>query len=291
MWYMFKNSFTKFSFLLVFLTLVACVNVASKNQFISNVSSISHDLQSCEFAALTNTPEENLQGLNADNIAFLNWNIYKESGDNWQHDLSAFAKNHNVMTLQEAMLSNEMTALLHAHGFDWIMNTAFHLNGEAAGVMNVASTSAIHSCGFKINEPLIRIPKSTLVSYYRLDGTDEQLLVANIHGINFTLGMSSYREQLDRLYDAVKYHEGPMIVAGDFNSWSDSRMAAVNQLVKKLKLSRLEYSVNNKTHIFGNAIDHVFYRQLEPLSHEVLQVSSSDHNPVSVNFRFHPAPI
>jgi len=274
--------------LLIFLALTACVSVVSKNQFISNTSNTSSELQSCEMMAVVNEPTENIQGLNPDNIAFLNWNIYKGNGDDWQNDLSTFAKNHNVMTIQEAMLNDEMTALLQMYGFNWIMNTAFYLNDTAAGVMNVASVIATHSCGFKVDEPLIGIPKSVLISYYLIDGSDERLLVANIHGINFTLGVSSYREQMDKLYDAIKHHDGPMIVAGDFNSWSDSRMTVVDQLVERLELSELEYSVNNKTHVFGNEIDHVFYRQLEPLKNQVYQVYSSDHNPISVNFRLCP---
>ncbi len=274
-----------------FLVLVSCVNVASKNQFISDASVPDSELPSCELVPGQHSQAEGLQDKNSQaldpgNIAFLNWNIYKGNGDNWQKDLTAFADNHHVMTIQEAMLDEDMEALLKTFDFNWTMNTAFHLNGDAAGVMNVASTSSIHSCGFKVNEPLIRIPKAALVSYYPIDDSDESLLVANIHGINFTFGVSSYREQLDQLYDAVKHHHGPMIVAGDFNSWSDSRMEVVDQLVKRLELSRLEYSINNKTHVFGNAIDHVFYRQLEPVSNKVLQVTSSDHNPISVNFRF-----
>ena len=76
-----------------------------------------------------------------------------------------------------------------------------------------------------------------------------------------------------------------MIIAGDFNSWSDNRMLAVKELVKILALSKLENAVNNKIHIFGQSIDHVFYRQLTPLKHHVHQVSSSDHNPIFVNFK------
>jgi len=276
---------SRFSLLLASLALSACVNVASKNQSLSNSSAVSTALQSCDAVAEVSAPAENTRALNPDNIAFLNWNIYKGNDEGWQHDLSAFSENHDVMTIQEATLSEDMTSLLKAHDFNWTMNTAFYLDGTAAGVMNVASAGAIHSCGFKVNEPLIWIPKSALVSYYPIDGSDEKLLVANIHGINFTLGVSDYRAQLGKLYDAVKHHNGPMIVAGDFNSWSDARMAVVDELVKKLKLSALAYAVNNKTHLFGNAIDHVFYRQLEPLRHHVTQVSSSDHNPISVNFR------
>ena len=282
---------------LVLLSLLSCVSVGERNQVLSHradnsqphvkTSSIfSGELASCQQLMPVQTVTDNTRSINPENISFLNWNIYKGNGHNWQQDLSAFAKTHHVMTIQEAMLSDELTVLLEKHEFNWVMNTAFYLDGAAAGVMNVSSSDAVHSCGFKTKEPIIRIPKSTLLSYYNIDGYEKKLLVANIHGINFTLGTASYREQLQALYQAAIHHDGPMIVAGDFNSWSDERMAEVETFVELLSLSELEYSVNNKTHIFGNAIDHVFYKQLELVDHQVHQVLSSDHNPISVNFRY-----
>lgn len=268
--------------------LMACVSVNNKMQLVSNSYAADSDLQSCEVTSVVDTDVQahvSHKGLDPDNIAFLNWNIYKGNAEGWQQDLSSFAQNHDVMAIQEATLDGEFTGLLEKYDFNWIMNTAFYLNGTAAGVMTVANSNAVHSCGFKVTEPLLRIPKATLVSYYQINGSDKKLLVANIHGINFTFGVSTYHQQLDELYDAIKHHEGPMIVAGDFNSWSDDRMSLVSEMINKLSLSRIEYSVNYKTHVFGNAIDHVFYRQLELVSNQVLQVSSSDHNPISVNFR------
>ena len=271
--------------LLSFLALTSCISFSKNNQSISNFSNISTELHSCNLANSSYAFNKKIPGLNPDNIAFLNWNIYKGNGDHWQDDLSSFATNHHLMTIQEANLSTQMAELLQKNNFGWIMNTAFHSKNIATGVMNIASTHAIYSCGFKVNEPFIRIPKTALVSYYFIEGSEETLLVANIHGINFTPGINSYHNQLNNLYNAVKHHEGPMIIAGDFNSWSDNRMLAVNELVKILALSKLEYTVNNKTHIFGKSIDHVFYRQLTPLKHHVHQVSSSDHNPISVTFK------
>ena len=165
------------------------------------------------------------------------------------------------------------------------MNAAFHLDNMPAGVMNLANVRPLHSCGFKTQEPIIRVPKSTLVSYYDIDGHDKHLLVANIHGINFTLGMKAYRQQLEQLHEAVAHHDGPMIVAGDFNSWSEDRFTEIEKMLDDLSLSSLSYKVNNKTHFLGNALDHVFYRGLEPVSNRVYEVSSSDHNPISVSFR------
>lgn len=270
----------------LFSLLVACVSINDRLRLISNAVASSNELQSCDIASVKGENANLTHALNPENIAFLNWNIYKGNGENWQQDLSAFAQSHDLMTIQEAMLDEELTALLELHDFNWVMNTAFYLNGTAAGVMTVAGADAVHSCGFKVDEPLIQIPKSTLISYYSIKGSEKRLLVANIHGINFTFGVTAYRQQLQTLYDAIKHHGGPMIVAGDFNSWSENRMVQVNELIKKLSLSGIEYPVNNKTHYFGNAIDHVFYRQLELVSNQVWQVSSSDHNPISVNFRF-----
>lgn len=278
------------------LSLSACVSINEKNEYISNASAIQETLPSCEpgtdqiqankVTTLYKQQAVIEHSLDPDNITFLNWNIYKGNGENWQQDLSAFANTHSVMAIQEASLHEDLNVFLEDSQYSWVMNTAFHIDGAATGVMNVASAKAIHSCGFKSMEPLIRIPKSTLVSYYNIHGSAEKLLVANIHGINFTFGNESYGQQLEALYEAVKYHDGPMIVAGDFNSWSESRLELVDELIDRLSLSRLEYTVNNKTHIFGNAIDHVFYRQLQLVSKQVWQVSSSDHNPISVTFKF-----
>ena len=276
---------------LFLLSLSACVSLSDKNQYISNTSVTTTELDTCQPAAVLqdNTHrEEDDKGLDPENISLLNWNIYKGNGEDWQKDLSAFAKDHQILTIQEALIGDDLDSLLAEHDFNWVMNTAFYMDGDAAGVMNVASTNAVHSCGFKVPEPLIRIPKSTLISYYRIEGSEEQLLVANIHGINFTFGVEYYSEQLYQLFDAVKYHDGPMIVAGDFNSWSDSRMEVLDQVVDRLSLSRLEYPVNKKTHLFGKAIDHVFYRDLQLVSNQVWQVSSSDHNPISVTFKLKP---
>lgn len=279
--------------LLVSVVTASCVTVESHAKSHSDSSVVSEVLPSCDESLFVSNGSvevaglgsaQKSSGLNPNSIAFLNWNIYKGDGENWQSDLNSFASDHDVLTIQEAFLDDELSSLLIAHAFDWKMNTAFYLNGTAAGVMTAANSDAVRSCGFLTMEPVIQIPKSTLVSYYRIDGFEQNLLVANIHGINFTLGMGSYQQQLDDLYAAVKSHKGPMIMAGDFNSWSDERMLAVKQLMNRLSLHALSYQVNNKTQVFGNVIDHVFYRQLEPIEKKVWQVTSSDHNPISVRF-------
>jgi endonuclease/exonuclease/phosphatase (EEP) superfamily protein YafD len=75
------------------------------------------------------------------------------------------------------------------------------------------------------------------------------------------------------------------VVAGDFNSWSAGRMQVVDNMVAALSLHALVYTNHNRTIVLGNPIDHIFYRGLEPIAHQVQSVSSSDHNPIEVTFR------
>ena len=279
------NRFTSLLLILTILLLSACVNISEKNEFMSNGVKTITEFHSCDPLPDMNKHVRNSLGLDPANIAFLNWNIYKGNGENWQKDLTAFAEDHDVMTIQEATLDEEFTGLLESHDLSWIMNTAFHFNGTSAGVMTVANSNAVHSCGFKVTEPLIRIPKSTLVSYYKINGSENKLLVANIHGINFTFGVSTYREQLEYLYTAIKHHDGPMIVAGDFNSWSTERMVILKDLSTRLGLKAVTFNKHNRTKVFGHDIDHIYYRQLTVTDARVIKVNSSDHNPMLVSFR------
>ena len=151
--------------------------------------------------------------------------------------------------------------------------------------MTASRVKPVYSCGQRTLEPLIRLPKTSLVSYYPIDGMNENLLVANIHGINFSFGVGAYNEQIEKLYAAMKDHAGPIVLAGDFNTWSDERMQIVDGLAQRLSLQSLDYTSHDKTRIFGNVLDHVFYRGLEPLEQETWHVTSSDHNPTRVSFR------
>ncbi len=227
-----------------------------------------------------------IQAFDPASISLLNWNIYKGQRANWAVDLKQFSHRHDLVTIQEAHLGDELKDLLNKNNLHWAMNTAFHLRKRAAGVMTASSVKAISTCGLHQKEPLIRLPKATLIAHYPVDGMQESLLVANIHGINFSLGTSAYRQQLEALYQEVQHHRGPVIVAGDFNSWSGARMRIVDDLVQKLGLGSIEWDGQHyTTRLFGNAIDHVFYRGLEPLNQESWRVSSSDHNPIRVSFQ------
>jgi len=224
-------------------------------------------------------------GLNSESFSILNWNIYKGQQINWDRDLTRLSADKDIVLLQEASLNAKLLDVLSAQNFCWWFNNAFLYGGVETGVMVASKTPPINSYGLRHAEPLIRIPKTILINRYALSGAAETLLVANIHGINFTLGTSSYRQQLQEMQKILSRHTGPLIVAGDFNNWSDQRTKVLNEMAAVLSLTQLRYQTSNQTSRFDHKIDHIFYRGLEPLSSASLQVSSSDHNPLTAQFR------
>ena len=228
--------------------------------------------------------EGNSAGLNPERISMLNWNVYKGKRANWTTDFKRYTHKHDLVIIQEAHLGDELKAMLDAGHQYWILNEAFHYADRATGVMTASRVKPAYSCGQRTVEPWIRFPKTSLVSYYPIEGMGQQLLVANIHGVNFTLGVGAYKVQIEKLYDVIKRHDGPVILAGDFNTWSDGRMRIVNDLADRLALESLDYTNHNRTSVFGNALDHVFYRGLDPVEHDTWHVTSSDHNPTRVSF-------
>ena len=222
--------------------------------------------------------------LDPSNIAVLNWNIYKGRREDWAYDFQRYSRQQDIVMIQEAQLGTALTSLLDQQQY-WTLNAAYKFGGGATGVLTASSVSPAFVCGQRTTEPVIRTPKTSLISYYPLAGVSEYLLVANVHGINFTIGLDAYAAQIEQLYDIIKHHDGPVVLAGDFNTWNDQRLRIVQRMVSRLSLESLDYTNHNRTSVFGNALDHVFYRGLEPIEHDTWQVTSSDHNPTRVSFR------
>ncbi len=283
--------FSFISSLFLLLILTGCVTAATQQVVLEGAAETQKDEGdgSCDVEKLVRNNQvkgdNHAIALDPERISVLNWNIYKGQRKNWMTDFKRYSYKHDVVMIQEANLGEDLKSMLDKHHQYWTLNNAFDYQDKATGVMTASRVKPVHSCGQRTAEPFIRFPKTSLVSYYPVKGLNENLLVANIHGINFTLGVGVYKEQIEKLYDAMKHHNGPIVLAGDFNTWSDARMQIVADLAQRLSLESLDYTSHNRTIVFGNAIDHVFYRGLEPLEHDTWYVTSSDHNPTRVSFR------
>lgn len=273
-----------------FLVLTGCVPTPEDERLVSahrelpiTVSSGSCEQIAAESQQLLASWNED--GLAPERIAVLNWNIYKENLSGWSEDLRNFGKKKDLILLQEAHLDNEFQATLAEKGVYWNFNSAFNYKGAATGVMIASKISPIESCGLQEIEPLYGLPKTALVSLYPIANSSKQLMVANIHGVNFTLGTAIYQKQFQALKQLLDNHTGPIILAGDFNNWSDGRTAVIEELAGELGLIALSFEDDERTTVFNSPIDHILYRGLDVVSNDVHSVESSDHNPITAVFR------
>ncbi len=94
------------------------------------------------------------------------------------------------------------------------------------------------------------MPKSALLSEFALsDGST--LIVVNLHGVNFAVGLDEYQEQLDSLRAVLEVHSGPIILAGDFNTWRQARLEVVNRFAESLGLRDVLLRKDQRIKVFG----------------------------------------
>jgi endonuclease/exonuclease/phosphatase (EEP) superfamily protein YafD len=214
-------------------------------------------------------------------LRIASWNLHKGEDEGWQADLSRYAREHDILLLQEAVLSPPVREVLERAGHSWRMAGAFAYNGEERGVLVAARVRPLDACTLRAFEPLARLPKSAMVARFKL--SDGQVLaVANLHGINFTLGLESFRGQLESVAEVMARHDGPAVLGGDFNTWSEERHAVLNEVATRLGMAPVELVPDGRRRTFGRHLDHLFVRGFRVLQGGAPEVKSSDHNPILV---------
>jgi endonuclease/exonuclease/phosphatase (EEP) superfamily protein YafD len=222
--------------------------------------------------------------LNSDGFNLVSWNIFKGKKKGWAEDFQKLNRNTDILILQEAYLSASLKNMLNQEKYQWDMTAAFEYREITSGVLTASKVVPNFTCAFRETEPISRIPKSVLITRYPMSGTDRELLVANIHAVNFTMGGSAFQRQSDRLENILAAHQGPLIVSGDFNTWNRSRMSYINAMAERLELTAVIFDENRRSQFLGQYIDHVYYRELKVKNASVPLVSTSDHNPLTVVF-------
>lgn len=225
------------------------------------------------------------QELSTELISILSWNIYKEQKKGWQADLNRFSREADIILLQEASLHEKLRRVLEEKRLYWTFNSGFKYKGIESGVLLASRIKPLASCGQRVSEPVIRLPKTVLISRFRLAVIAEDLLVANIHAINITLGTGAYQQQMTALKEKLSTHDGPIVLAGDFNNWSTERSAIMVELIAELGLQTLLPEEDFRTKFLGTPVDQILFRGLKPVRYAVHPVTSSDHNPISITFR------
>jgi endonuclease/exonuclease/phosphatase (EEP) superfamily protein YafD len=284
------NKIARFAVVLSLLVTVAgCITVSEEQYMVQqrkDTVTVKSTYNCHELLVDRDAADGSTRALDSSGFRLMTWNILKGWKEGWQADFESMIQDRDLLILQEAYLSNELLDSLESRSYNWDLAAAFEYKDKEAGVLTASKIVPRGTCALRADEPLIQLPKTILISSYPLTGTDNTLLVANIHSINFTLAASDFQVQLEALIQAVERHQGPMVVGGDFNTWSAVRMAIVENIAHRLGLHSLKFDSNNRAHFWGRQVDHIFYRDLQPLEANVPKVTTSDHNPMLVTFRY-----
>ena len=224
---------------------------------------------------------ENPAALDGSRIRILTWNLHKQADEGWQRDLYGFAKNNDLLLLQEVSFEDGLLQVIESEKLQWVMASSFLLEDRDLGVLTASRVRPIASCTQRIVEPILRLPKSAIISWFRLRGRSETLAVVNVHAINFSFSLGAYRQQFAALGDVLSEHRGPIVFAGDLNTWTEGRSDAVAVVAKRLGLTEINYRSDKRTLFFGKQLDHIFVRGLTTTDSVAFAVESSDHNPVA----------
>lgn len=223
--------------------------------------------------------------LDAGNIGIVNWNIQKGADADWADDLANLLDNPDLLILQEASPRFEAWDTL-APGHFRSFAAGFGKDRKVTGVMTLSAAAPVRECDLVAREPWFGTRKATLITEYELSGTDKTLLVANIHGINFTFGVHDLYWQLRQTEAVIAMHDGPVVFSGDFNTWRGKRARVLDDVVMNLGLMPLEFASDHRKRVLGQPLDHIYVRDMRTLHATTRELDSSDHNPMMVQLMY-----
>jgi len=199
-----------------------------------------------------------------------------------------------VMALQE---TTKAMLYLPGRGAHFARSFRWWWSDTRSGVALLAPVPPLstHAITVRKREFGFTTPKMGLAAVYPLagrDGSTHRLLMITLHGLNFELSASGLAAQMANIHEIVAEFSGPVVVCGDFNTWSNRRLAVVTNALPgftevpvhggRTGTSRLVALVGGDTKL---AMDRIFYRDLSlegPAT--TVPTTLSDHVPVMARF-------
>ncbi len=231
--------------------------------------------------------------LNPDSIKVMVWNIYKAKKDNFDRDFYQHVEGRDIVLLQES-LSTEMKLFLDLPLYQWDFGISFAYRSNLqkyTGTMigSLVNPTLAWMARTKDVEPVVRTPKTLTMATYPIAGTDKELMVINIHGLNLTT-QKPFERHLQLAMLQMKGHTGPVVFAGDFNTRTQARLDYMRWLlIQQNGFQEMKFRNDKRMRAFGTShiIDFVFTRDLEILDSEVLgDLESSDHKAMMFEARY-----
>lgn len=259
----------------------------------------------CQAREVINVSEFPYDGRSLSNpISIVTWNAQKGASERFKPDLARLiiTDEPDFVFIQEARADLLTTKRIGGHfasswSYPWP-------NGKVIGLLTLSNVppTRIQPLPSRHREFFVTAPKLSLATEYPLVN-GQSLLAINVHLLAFerwtTTGIGS---QMDDIRAVMEEHEGPIILVGDFNTWSQKRLDLVERVVEDLGLTEVTEFSSERTMadhgsdflngLFGVdeglAIDRVYYRGFTHHSAKVLPYVSSDHRALQVTLELEP---
>nr|WP_081695390.1 endonuclease/exonuclease/phosphatase family protein [Psychromonas sp. SP041] len=229
-----------------------------------------------------------------DTFSLLNWNIYKQQNPQWSAKLNEWASQADLMTLQEAKYDQALIDFSQQQQLTYFQNIAFNYKDESYGVNTFSRVQASQACGTRYPEPWTMVPKTGIATIYPMAdailgnsspiNSKESLLLINLHGVNFTFTAEPLKAQVTPYLQLIKQHKGPILISGDFNTWSEDRTTEIIDTLVNAGFNETQFTKDKRLIVFGLPLDHVFYRGLTLIKAQSISTIASDHSPQLVTF-------
>lgn len=218
-------------------------------------------------------------------IEVLTWNVLKFQREKSFSDMTYLTSKSDIAFIQESIHSVEIQNQFAKNiSMDWTFYKSFCRDYGASGVQIGTRfiQQQVQAIKAPALEPIVNTPKVTGFSTIEIKGV--KVLLVNIHGLNANQGLD-FERHIDQIYEIISKFDGPVIWAGDFNTWNPIRTLYLKNKAEKLGMTLLKPKVDNRK----MKLDHIVVRGFIVKSVSILDTyNSSDHWPVRAELEFSP---
>jgi endonuclease/exonuclease/phosphatase (EEP) superfamily protein YafD len=215
------------------------------------------------------------------------WNMCKGVGGVlFEHDFRIMCYRCDLLLTQEALISPHSLATFAQPGLQIVhAGSYYRRDGLRDGVMTLSRAELSGEprrviC--KYPEPIFGTPKVALVTKYKIKGFDLPLMVINIHA-TLVRRKAVAIEEIEYLLTHLPPHEGPMILGGDFNTFTPRYLNGIRTILAGIGLEWVPIMEDPRSYL--KSLDQIFIRGLKVKKALVgTTYQSSDHFPLLFDF-------
>ena len=214
------------------------------------------------------------------------WNVFKgQRRQFFEQDFKSLCTEKDFILLQEAVVDSKMPRIWADSfaNYEWHLAQSFHYKRDfsSTGVAIGSPWKPTHVDFIRTSTREMHwlTPKLSLFSQYEVAG--QKVLFVCTHVLNFVT-LRAFTSSLYEIAQKIAPHDGPVILAGDFNTWNFKRYMIMKSVFKDLNLEHLDLEEDGRL----LKLDHVFVRGFDVLKAQVHpKIISSDHFPIEIKLK------